>query len=176
MLLRPELVPERACCGNRHCSIWAKRLLHAAQPEQELHRRCCSTLPAAGAVLSSTASGCDTAACAVVAGTLPDVLRNSTLMQYLDLSRNYFRGVLLPIAAHALMYRHTDCCVQQHAILPSLCSRRNCMSMLTCFEARSPTETQMRTRPSATSTALQSQQRQRLAPPCLSASADMDRQ
>ena len=104
VLLGPQLVPERACCGHRHCAVWAKRLLHAAQPEQELHRRCCCTLPAAGALLSSTASGCDTAACAVGAGTLPDMLRNSTLMQYMDLSRNYFRGVLLPFVAHALMY------------------------------------------------------------------------
>jgi hypothetical protein len=55
---------------------------------------------------------------------LPDVLRNSTLMQYVDLSRNYFRGVLLPAAAHALMHRHSAvlsaCYLAPSVLLPQV--------------------------------------------------------
>jgi hypothetical protein len=91
-----QLVPERSCCGHRHCSIWAKRLLHAAQPEQEFiggaaprHRPL---------VLCSAAQHQAVTRCMRCgAGTLPDVLRNSTLMQYVDLSRNYFRVCCFPL-------------------------------------------------------------------------------
>lgn len=58
---------------------------------------------AAVKVVMSKSLGCDRPVRAEVAGKLPDVLKASTLMQNLDVSRNYFRGAAAPTATHVLL-------------------------------------------------------------------------